>query len=121
MGWGWGKARLPPIMRNPRGCDHLPQPPSNEPPSPATRQGREKGMGASCPSSHFPAYLSPGPQRRRDVSPWPPEHLVTAGILVTIARNWEYFWEQQEPAGGCRSSAAIFTGLDLAQDLEARH
>ena len=34
------------------------------------------------------------------VSSQPREHLDTAGVLVTITRDWWYIWEPQEPAGG---------------------
>lgn len=72
------------------------------------------------PFSHFLLIIRrPSEEGCGGVSSWPREHLVTAGVLVTITRDWEYFWEQQKPAGGGRSSIAIFTGLDLAQDLEA--
>lgn len=89
---------------------------SSDPCSPGNRQGREKA-GKPSPSSHFLLNIL-RPSEERWKSPWPREHLLTASILVTITRDGEYFWEQQEPAGGGRSSAAIFTGLDLAQDLE---
>ena len=36
----------------------------------------------------------------RGVSSQPREHLDTAGVLVTITRDWWYFWEPQEPASG---------------------
>lgn len=101
------------------GGDHLPLPPSNESRSPGTTQGREKAREPAA-APVIPGLFFTGPQRRREVSPWPREHLVTDNILVTITRDWEYFWEQQEAAGGGRCSTAIFIGLDLAQDLETR-
>lgn len=43
-----------------------------------------------------------------------------AAPLTTGSRDRECFWEQRELASGGSSFAAIFTGLDLAKDLEKR-
>lgn len=105
-------------MRSPNGVPP-PAPPSKEPHSPGTRQGREKARGQQplrsppCLFFHRPSEEE-GSLSLAQGAPGDSQHPGNHG------GDWEDFWEQQEPAGGGRSSAAIFTGLDLAQDLEAR-